>query len=413
MPKAYAIVNPNRRDEPEDSPLRPLAGVAVAFAVCLKVKQVLAEQGVETPSLYPLLQFVATGTICDLAKLTPTNMKLVRHGLKQLPSSQYPGFRQFFSQEERKAPMAFSEKLSFNIGPMINSKGRLDHPEKALNLLIADDSDDAFDCYSHLEISNNERKFIQGGVFKEAKEQVINSIDGDELTCCIVYSPEWHEGVIGIVASKLVESFKVPAIVFTNAEQEGVMKASARSAGELDLFSALKAQEDYFIKFGGHKAAAGLSLNAENYAAFKNAFTASMKEIPAIERTKQFTYDLEVKAIELNPDLAKQLEMLEPYGMGNEKPIFKASDLILDSYDLLKEVHVRWNFSFTDAKGNSMRIKGISFNYVGKWDTPHPEELYQAQNHKDQPLNVYFTLGINRFKGNEYLQLMVEKIELA
>jgi len=412
MPKAYAIVNPNRRDEPADSPLKVMAGVTVAFAVCLKVKQILEKNGRKLPTLYPLLQFVATGTICDLAHLSPLNMKLVRHGLKQLPQSQYPGFRQFFPQEERNRPMAFSEKLSFHIGPMINSKGRLDHPDKSLRLLIADNSDDAYENYSHLEISNNERKFIQSNVFKEAKELALNEITGDELTCCIVYSPDWHEGVIGIVASKLVESFKVPAIVFTKSEQKGVLKASARSAGGLDLFSALKDQEDFFLKFGGHKAAAGLSLKEENYEGFKQAFKNSLKSLPAIERTEQFIYDLEVAPNEIDPDLAKQLELLEPFGMGNPRPLFKATALELDSYDILKELHVRWNFIAHNPDGTKSRFKGISFNHIGKWDTPHPEEIFQNKNKRDAQMSVYFTLGINRFKGHEYLQLMVNKIEI-
>ena len=406
MPPAYAVVNPNRRDENIED-LKPLAGVGVAFALALQIKNDLAKQGKETPSLYPLLQFVAIGTICDLAYLTPANIKLVRHGMKQLKTSQYMGIRQFFNQEERKEPFISSEKLSFQIGPMINSKGRLDHPERALLLLTCDDSSIAFENYSHLDISNRERKAIQEEVFKLAREQVFQSIKDQEHLISIVYSPEFHEGVIGIVASKLVEAFKVPAVIFTDTEDKTMIKASARTAGDLSIFDCLKQCDDLFVKFGGHKAAAGLSMMKENLPAFIERMNSLLKEIPAIQRTKTFTYDLEVTPHDINPKLARDLEKLEPYGNGNAKPLFKMTDFMIESYDLLKEVHVRWNLAST--KGEKVNLKGISFNFMTKTDSYRPDELYQMQK-RGEPLVCYFTVGINRFNGAEYLQLMIESI---
>lgn len=409
MPAALAVVNPNRRDEPEDSPLKPLAGVGVAFAVCWEVKKKLEEIGEQCPSLYPLLQFVAVGTICDLAKLTPMNLKLVRHGLKQIPQTQYPGLKAFFSPEERKLSFVPSEKLSFNVGPLINSKGRLDHPEKALNLLISDNSTEAFEYYSHLEVSNKERKYIQAQVFDEAKDKFVKSFDGSDPLIAIVYDEAWHEGVIGIVASKLVETYKVPAIVFTNAEEEGIIKASARAAGDLNIFDCLNACSDLFVKFGGHKAAAGLSMPKENLDEFRSRMHILLKEIPAIERTAQFTYDLEIEPQDIDPKLLKDLEMLEPFGMGNEKPVFKMKNVLLSNYDLLKDIHVRWTFKAKDPSVKAPPLRGISFNYIGAYEKLHPQEIFNQQN-AGAELSVYFTLGINRFNGNEYIQLMVNRI---
>ncbi|MCO4793623.1 MAG: single-stranded-DNA-specific exonuclease RecJ [Bacteriovoracaceae bacterium] len=408
MPNAFAVVNPNRRDEPEDSPLRPLAGVAVAFAVCLAVKNRLETLNRKCPSIYPLLQFAAIGTICDLAKLTPVNLKIVRHGLKQIKDTQYPGIKVFFSKEDRGLDIIPSEKLSFHLGPMINSKGRLDHPEKALELLTCDDSSKAFENYSILEISNKERKFIQADVYSSAKEQFIKQLN-DDTNICIVYDPEWHEGVIGIVASRMVENFKMPAIIFTNSEKEGVIKASARTAGGLSIFDLLNDNSDLFLKFGGHKAAAGLSMPLENLPLLKERLNEALASVPAIERTVTKTYDVEIKPEDVNPTLVKQLELLEPFGMGNSKPVFKMKGFKLDSYDLLKEVHVRWNFS--SLENPKVKLKGISFNYVGKWEALHPEELFKNQNIPGNELCAFFTLGINRFNGNQYIQLMVDKIE--
>jgi len=408
MPAAYAVVNPNRRDEPTDSQLRPLAGVGVAFAVCWEVRKQLEIKGRKISSLYPLLQFVAIGTICDLARLTPMNLKLVRHGLKQIPQTQYAGIRAFFSPEERKQKIIPSEKLSFNIGPLINSKGRLDHPEKALKLLISSDSTEAYENYSHLEISNKERKFIQAEVFSSAKEQYLKTFDGEDPLVAIVYQEDWHEGVIGIVASKLVEGFKVPAIVFTNAEEQGIIKASARSAGDLNLFNLLQECSDLFIKFGGHKAAAGLSMLKENLPAFRQKMESLLREIPIIERTRQDHYDLDITPEEINPRLVKELDLLEPFGMGNEKPIFRMKGTKLTNYDLLKDVHVRWTFAPKDPTIKIPPLKGISFNYVGSFNKLHPQEVFTRQNKED--LTIFFTLGINRFNGNEYIQLMVNRI---
>lgn len=409
MPKAFAIVNPNRRDEPTDSPLRALAGVGVAFAVCLKVKQILDARGDQTDSIYPLLQFVGIGTICDLANMNPMNMKLTRHGLKQIISTKYSGVEAFFNDEDRKAPFIPSEKISFYVGPLINSKGRLDHPEKALNLLIAKNHKDAFENYSHLEISNRERKIIQSEVYNEAKDQVIKNLKDTDPLINIVYAPHWHEGVIGIVASKLVETFEVPAIVFSDAEQNGVIKASCRSAGELNLFDALKACEDLFIKFGGHKAAAGLSMNKENLDAFKTKMNSYLSPIPHIERTVQDHYDSEISFTHINRKLVKELESMEPFGMGNQRPHFRMKDCRIESFKILKDVHVKWTFVHKDNP--KIKIGGISFNFIGKWNMPLPDDLYAAQN--QEGLTVQFQIGINRFRGNEIIQLMVDKIFLG
>lgn len=408
MPPAYAVVNPNRRDEPANSPLKPLAGVTVAFAVCLAVKNKLDSMGRQCPSIYPLLQFAAIGTICDLAKLTPVNLKIVRHGMKQIKDTQYPGIRIFFSKEDRALNVIPSEKLSFHLGPMINSKGRLDHPEKALELLICDDSSKAFENYNHLQISNKERKFIQAEVFNSAKEQFLKELN-DDTNICVAYDPEWHEGVIGIVASKMVENFKMPAIIFTDSENEGIIKASARSAGNLSIFDLLNANSELFVKFGGHKAAAGLSMKVENLPLLKERLNKALENVPQIERTVTETYDVEIKPEDVNPALVKQLELLEPFGMGNEKPVFKMKGFRLESYDLLKDVHVRWNFS--SLENPNVRLRGISFNYIGKWEALHPEELFRNQTIPGNELCAFFTLGINRFNGNEYIQLMVDKIE--
>ena len=405
IPEAYAIINPSRRDEPADSPLKPLAGVGVAFALALQIKNDLATRGTEIPSLYPLLQFVAIGTISDLARMSPLNLRLTRHGLKQIPTTQYPGIKAFFQPEELKAHMIASERISFHVGPHINSKGRLDHPDRALRLLIADTFSECREHYTHLEVANRDRRAIQAEVFEEAKQDVIKTLGSDELLINIMYRPHWHEGVIGIVASKLVETFEVPAIVFTNAEEEGVIKASCRAAGVLNIFELLDQCKDLFIKFGGHKAAAGLSMKKENFPEFKSRMNALLKPIPAPLRTKLSSFDVEIGIEEISKHLLNDLEKLEPFGPGHEKPVFRMKNAIIQSYRIMKDAHVRWTFSGTNSK---ISVQGVSFNYLGKWNEMTPDELFELQGKSG--LTVQFTLGVNRFNGNETIQLMVDKV---
>lgn len=405
IPEAYAVVNPSRRDEPEESPLRPLAGVGVAFVLALQIKHDLAKKGTEMPSLYPLLQFVAIGTISDLARMTSLNLRLTRHGLKQIPTSQYPGIKAFFNPEELKIAMVSSEKIAFHVGPHINSKGRLDHPDRALRLLIADTFNECREHYTHLEVANRDRRVIQNEVFEEAKKDVVSAISGEELLINIMYRPHWHEGVIGIVASKLVETFEVPAVVFTNAEEDGVLKASCRTAGELNIFELLEQCKDLFIKFGGHKAAAGLSMRKENLPEFKQRMKALLKNIPASLRTKTRSFDIEVGIEEISGHLLKDLDKMEPFGPGNEKPVFRMKNAVIQSYRIMKDAHVRWTFSSSTSK---VSVQGISFNYLGKWNEMSPEELFDLQGKSG--LTVQFTLGVNRFNGNETIQLMVDKL---
>jgi len=405
MPQAYAVINPSRRDEPENSPLKSLAGVGVAFALALQIKNDLARMGTEIPSIYPLLQFVAIGTISDLARMTPLNLRLTRHGLKQIPATLYPGIKTFFKAEELSVPLVSSEKISFHVGPHINSKGRLDHPDRALRLLISNNYSECKEHFTHLEVANRDRKFIQSEVFDEAKSDVISSIDKEEILINILYRPHWHEGVIGIVASKLVETFEVPAIVFTDAEEEGVIKASCRSAGELNIFELLHECRDLFIKFGGHKAAAGLSMKKNNLTEFKLRMMTLLKMIPITLRTKMTSFDIEIGIEEINATLLKNLDQLEPFGPGNERPIFRMKNASIQNYKIMKDSHVRWTFSGTHSK---ISLQGISFNYIGKWNELTPEELIEFQ--KKSGITVQFTLGINRFNGNETIQLMVDKI---
>lgn len=407
IPNAFAVLNPNRRDEPKDSERKALAGVGVAFALSLSIKNQLEKEGKIVPSIYPLLEYVAIGTIADLAPLNNLNRRLVYHGLKQIPNSKFPGIEAYLTEDEKKLDHIPSEKIGFGIGPFVNSKGRLDHPDLALRQLISENEKDSVEKFVLLKECNEERKKIQKEVYEEAKNQIIDTLHHNH-PINIVYAPDWHEGVIGIVASKLVDTFKKPAIVFTNSQDKKIIKSSARSAGDLDLFESLKKCSDLFTKFGGHKSAAGLSMKKTKLKKFQDRMNALLNEIPSNERMMDIKHDLEVNISDIDIELVKQLAQLEPFGMGNTKPIFKISNVSLVDYNIMKDVHVKWKFQ--DYNRDGKRLEGVSFNHINSYNVLLPEDVWDEQNEFDKKLSIYFELSLNSFRGHETVQLMMKDI---
>ena len=404
LPPALAVINPNRRDESCHPDLKSLAGVGVAFALCLRVRELMIASGRDCPSLLPLLPLVAIGTLCDMVKLNPMNLKLIRHGLRAIKETTYEGLKKLFPPQEREKSSIPSERICFFVGPLINSKGRLDHPEKALQLLTTDDPNLAFETLNHLKKCNEQRKSIQRQVEGEAKEQIIGQINRSEHCISIAYEPSWHEGVIGIVASKMVETFKVPAIIFCASKQEkGLLKGSARTAGHFNIHEALSQHSDLFVKFGGHAAAAGMSLPEKNLPLLTSRLQEYMHTIPPINRRTQDYYDLELSIDDISPELALSLELLEPFGSHNPQPIFQVKDAVIESFQILKEQHVRWILFAPKLNKN---FKGISFFFMGRWGSLSPQELMDLQR-KGEPLTIQFSLGFNYFQNNKYLQLQV------
>ncbi|MBF0315949.1 MAG: single-stranded-DNA-specific exonuclease RecJ [Oligoflexia bacterium] len=419
LPAAIAVVNPCRRDEDGNSPLRVLAGVGVAFVLCLRIKKDLEElYGKKLPSIYPLLPWVAIGQLCDLVRLTPLNLRLIRHGLKQLKDgSVFVGLRPFFSDSEEFAcgPLVSGDKIVFDVGPLLNSPGRLSHASEALKMLVTQSDAEAMYCYQHLLASNKKRKDLQQQVFEEARKQALNDLEREKkLGIHVVYAPHWHQGVLGIVANKLVETFAIPAIVLTNSEESGVIKGSVRSAGGLNIYSILKSISHHFTKFGGHPAAAGLSMPKANFQKFYADLKDIFSKIPPEEFTNTLDYyDVDVDFNEINLALLTQMQYLGPWGIGNERPIFKMASVKLQHFSHLRGGHVRWEFTRLGEKRSpyTNKLQGISFSYLGKWNTTSPEELLAKQN-DDHGVIVYFTLKKNTWNRQEFVQLLVDRIVL-
>jgi single-stranded-DNA-specific exonuclease len=243
-PKACAVINPNRADETCDGRLKNLAGVGVAFALCVEIRKLFIKNGTELPSLYFLLPYVAIGTIADVASLNPMNLVLCRHGLKQLLSTKDPGLKQFMQERAHSPKYLEGDLVGFNIGPLINSKGRLEHAEKALELLTTASDSQAQEIYMQLKTVNAQRKKIQQEVYEQACKEYESE---NHHPFIVVYDSGWHEGVIGIVASKLSEEFKKPTLVFTNTNDDpNLIKASCRTFGFVNIYESLKVLTIFF-----------------------------------------------------------------------------------------------------------------------------------------------------------------------
>jgi single-stranded-DNA-specific exonuclease len=411
MPPCFAFINPNRRDEPP-SELKSLAGVGVAFALAVCLRKELLKQNFEIPSLYDLLPYVAIGTISDLAPLNATNLILCRHGFKAMMQSRDLGLKKFLENKHIDLKCLDSEFISFLVGPMINSKGRLDHPEAALQLLIENDSQNTEKNFHLLQQTNSERKIIQHKVFEEAKKLAQEEVSNHpKISSLVLYNPTWHEGVIGIVASKITEEFKLPCLIFTNADSNGLIKASARTARGIDIFECLKTQGQYFKKFGGHKAAAGLTMEHSHFLNFKMSFLDTMThtlQTHSIESqdVKLFSIDFS----EIDGQLLEDIYRLAPFGQANPMPKWKIMGAKLQRYEILKDHHVKWHFvSHDQGSLNFQRqLKGISFNFLKKHSL-HDLNNY-LQNSGD--ITIEGWIKANQFRGSSHLNLQVDRIIL-
>jgi single-stranded-DNA-specific exonuclease len=414
LPEAYAVINPNRRDEPLDSPLKALAGVGVAFALALKIRQLLLSEQQEVPSVYPLLQFVAVGTLCDLALLTPLNRQLVKHGLLSMKQQPFPGLKAFLTEDDFVKEIIPSDRISFHIGPKINSKGRLEHPEAALQVLLAGDLTTGQRLLSPLENSNQERKSIQQKVVKEAQDLIKQKYpDGVYPPGLVLYQPHWHEGVIGIVASKMVEEYKRPTLILTQAHDEGLLKGSGRTAGKLDLYSVLKKMEHHFTKFGGHQAAAGFSLEKKQLSSLEKSFHLLLEEFPLSERTTLEHFDSDCDFYDVDLTLVRHVEKLTPFGRGHERPLFRLKPIKLHSFTLLKNLHLKWTFAplLQQRPSQPQFLQGISFFYTQKQHAFSNVRLQQMVE-EQIPLQAIVSVDLNVWNKKESVQLLVKTLTL-
>lgn len=315
LPKALAVLDPLKPGCPY--PYKYLSGAGVTF----KMMQAVADSIGMKDLPYQYLDFVAVAGAADIVPLTGENRILVKYGLEKLNTNPRPGFKALIEKAGLKLGSISSSQIVFGLAPRINAVGRLGDASRAVKLLLSKNYEEALHYAEILDKENRNRREIDEEILNEAISKVENELNLEEEIAIILHKEDWHIGVIGIVASRLVEKFYRPSILLTNVD--GIVKGSARSIADFNLYEALKECEDVLLQFGGHKAAAGLSIHYDRIEEFKKRFNEVAKKSLTPE---QLIPTLEIEAVvELNtitPKFRRILERFAPFGPQNMKPIF-------------------------------------------------------------------------------------------
>ena len=396
LPRAHAVVNPNRLDEMPG--LGHLAAVGVAFLLAIAVNRVLRDDGWYggrpdgAPDLMQWLDLVALGTLCDVAPLTGLNRAFVAQGLKVMAGRRNPGLAAL-AEVARLNGLPSADQLGFFLGPRINAGGRVGQADLGARLLTTDDPDEARRIAERLETYNVERRALEADVLDAALEQAEQAADAP-LT--LVAGADWHPGVIGIVAARLVERLNRPACVVSLTD--GVGKGSGRSVPGFALGPAVVAarQAGLLEAGGGHAMAAGFTVREDRLGDLRAFLAAEMQRAlppgPAVARPLEL--DGLVTPRSATPDL---LDRIGPYGSGHAEPRFALSAARIARADIVGERHVRLRL----ADGGGGSLKAIAFRCVG---TPLGDGLLAAQG---APLHVAGYLRADNWNGNRGVQLLV------
>lgn len=313
LPDAQAILNPKQRDC--FYPYKELCGCGIGF----KLIQALGEElGLEESDLIPYLDLVATAIGADIVPLDGENRTLASLGLEQLNNSPRPGFKAIINQV-RIEELTLSNVI-FMIAPRINAAGRMNHGSQAVELLVENDASRARKICSQIEQNNTERRSVESKITQEALDQIIH-LKEEKAASTVVYDEHWHKGVIGIVASRLIDTYYRPTLVFTKSGDQ--LAASARSVKGFDIYKAIDACSDHLIQFGGHKYAAGVTLKPEQYDSFKKAFEAYvLLNLEEGLKTPSVSIDMELRLEDINPKFYRILKQFAPFGPENWAPTF-------------------------------------------------------------------------------------------
>ncbi len=407
LPQADAIVNPNQPGDRFAS--KNLAGVGVMFYVLMALRAHLREQGwfeknnIEEPKLAQWLDLVAMGTVADVVVLDHNNRILVSQGLARMRAGQLcAGLKAMVTVAGRSLQNLTTSDLGFALGPRINAAGRLDDMSRGIECLLTKDEHTAQALAQQLDELNRERRFIEDEMKQQALDLLANMrLHDDDKTLPLglcLFEPEWHEGVVGILASRIKDRLQRPVIAFARTANNQ-LKGSARSVKGVHIRDVLDAvatrYPELLSRFGGHAMAAGLSLKEEHYALFAQAFDEEIRcHLDADSLQGTIESDGELRADEQNMDMAKLLTCAGPWGQGFEEPLFDGGFRLLQRR-IVGEKHLKLVLENEDG----VAIDAIAFNTT---DNHWPENVERVR--------VAYRLEINEFRGERKLQLMLQHL---
>lgn len=395
LPDAYAIVNPNRFDCPY--PFKGLCGASVAFKLALAI----CEKGGYDPGYaWENSDVVTLGIAADLVPIQDENRIIVQHGIKQMKKETNLGITALQKTGGLLGKEITVGRLVFWMAPKINAAGRLGDASRAVKLLTTQNPVLAKEIAEELEVENNRRKDITLQITNDALYMVKTECDLENENAIVLGHKNWHAGVIGIVASRIKETFARPAIIMSLDEGEG--KGSCRSIHGFDMVDALGDCKEFLTGFGGHPIAAGLSMNSSDFNSFKDKFIQVANEkISTDDLIPTIYVDSELNLEELNSRMIKFLNAMEPYGPGNMRPVFVTNNLSIDGIPkLLGKDQNTLKFS---VKQNKTPFESIGFNMA-----EHYEKLIQ-----NVPIDIAYVVGENYWNGQRTIQLELKDIKLS
>jgi len=386
LPDCVAIVNP--KTEP-DSAFAYLCSVGIVFKLC---HALLKTRPAPNFDLRANLDLVALGTVADIVPLEKENRIFVQRGMVELARSKRPGVRKLMEIAAVRSPV-MAEHIGFRLGPRLNAAGRLATAEKALRLLLTSDEQEATELATFLDAQNRERQAVERKICEEAEEKLGKLFDPERDAAIVLASRDWHPGVLGIVASRLARKYHRPTILVA-FDSTGLGKGSGRSIEGLSLVEALDRCAAHLEKFGGHEMAAGLALREENHDAFAAAFKQAARDLLTEEQLQpRLHLDHELKFSQLNDELLRWHQALEPFGNGNPHPLFFAREVAPAAEpQVLKEKHLVLRL----RQQNHFR-RAIYFDGAA---SPLPQP----------PWDVAFRLTADEYEGETRLQMQVEAV---
>jgi single-stranded-DNA-specific exonuclease RecJ len=386
LPPAVAVVHPKLLAD--SHPLFNLPGVGVAYKVC----EGLLEKYGRSEETAELLDFVTLGMIADLVPLVKENRYLVKIGLTRLVNSQRPGIKALLTQVGGKED---TDLVGFGLAPRINAVGRLSDASAAVELMTTEDEVRADELAKQLARENLRRQELCEKIYMEAEHKVLNTCNLDNDKGIVIYNEGWHHGVVGIVASRLVEKFQRPVFIGELDTEENVVRGSARGVEQIDLYEVLKASEHLLQKWGGHKMAAGFTIEADKAEAAARAIVASCNKFLGEKSLRgRIELDTVVPAHVLTLDVARHLNSMAPFGMSNKKPIIAIEKLSVVSVRPLGKENKHSRLILRDEAG-TQEFECVMWNSRGRT----PDE--------GSTVDLAFNAGVNAFGGRERLQLVM------
>ncbi len=393
LPEAIAILDPKRPDC--QYPFKDLSGCGIAFKL---IQAYALQNNMPDEELFPLLDLVVVSTACDIVSMTGENRTLSHFGLQRINTAPRLGLWALFEKSNKKMPLNISD-LVFGFGPLINAAGRLGDARDAVRLLLATDLNHANLFTANLVTRNKTRQEVDKSSMETAHEQYKQLPDFEHRKSIVLYQEDWHKGVIGITASRLVEHYYKPAVILTKSNGRAV--GSARSIQGFDLYEALIQCEDLFYSFGGHAHAAGLQMPPENIPAFIERFEALAQKTITDDMKEPFldicaTINLDM----ITPEFGAMLHRFEPFGPNNRNPVFVARNVVYTGkVQMMANNHVR--FSMRHPHSNHI-LTGVGFGFGAAFDSV-----------KDAPFDVAFNIIQEEWRGEKKWTLQIKDLKKA